>query len=177
MDCRGNARNNLDPKAARAYQTANCGDGRPGAKPDNLNGGVCQMLRIVAGPMVTLAVLCLVGAVLGCSGEALTGSARGYVYVLSPGAPTAMQTLPPIVISTSPTPPPGYEPAVGAVVTIGASTVITNSLGFYVLVGLPPGTYNLEVDLDDDGVVDIAVEIVIIAGQTTEGTDHTEGGS
>ncbi len=67
-------------------------------------------------------------------------------------------------------------PAVGAVVTLGEEIAITNSLGFYVLSSLPPGEYELEVDIDDDGVVDIAVTITITAGETTWGDDHSEGG-
>ena len=54
--------------------------------------------------------------------------------------------------------------------------VITNDLGFYMLGGIAPGTYYLEVDIDDDGVVDIAVELTIVAGATSWPPYHTEGG-
>jgi len=113
---------------------------------------------------------------VGCGGGgANVGAAKGYVYELDVGG-AGLAVAPPIVISASPTPPEGYVPAVGAVVTLGEELAITNSLGFYALYNLPPGEYELEVDIDDDGVVDIAVTITIIAGETTWGDDHDEGG-
>ena len=55
----------------------------------------------------------------------------------------------------------------GAVVTLGEEYITNKELGFYVLRGLPLGTYTLEVDVDDDAIVDIAAEITITGGQTT----------
>ena len=135
------------------------------------------MTRLVGLCVIVLVMLCWIAGLLGCGGGggADTGAA-GYVYVLSAVGASAPQVLPQIVISASATPPEGYEPAVNAVVTLGEELVTTNSLGFYMLTGLPPGVYSLEVDLDDDGVIDIAVTITIIAGEITWGDGHTEGG-
>ncbi len=135
------------------------------------------MVRPVLSSVVTVLVVCFFVTLLGCHGGEPAGSAAGYVYVLEELGGAAVSVLPPIIISESSTPPEGYVPAVGAVVTIGQSYIDTNDLGFYVLSGLPPGTYDLEVDIDDDGVVDIAVEITIVAGETTWGDDHDEGGA
>ena len=136
------------------------------------------MTRMVAGCMVVAVVVCLCAGLFGCGGgdAATTGAAAGYVYTLQGLAgSTTPQVLPPILISADPTPPEGYERAVGAKILIGEDYVITNQLGFYMLGGIAPGTYYLEVDIDDDGVVDIAVELTILAGQTTWGAGHTEG--
>ncbi len=134
------------------------------------------MMRLVGSTIIVVVVVGLVVGLVGCGGEgANVGTAKGYVYELDVGAP-GVAVAPPIIISASPTPPEGYVPAVGAVVTLGEELAITNSLGFYVLSDLPPGEYELEVDIDDDGVVDIAVTITIAAGETTWGTGHSEGG-
>ena len=134
------------------------------------------MMRLVGSTITVVVVVGLVVGLVGCGGEgANVGTAMGYVYELDVGG-SAVAALPPIVISASQTPPEGYVPAVGAVVTLGEELAITNSLGFYVLASLPPGEYELEVDIDDDGVVDIAVTITIVAGETTWGDGHTEGG-
>ena len=134
------------------------------------------MVRSVLSSVVTVLVVCFFVALLGCHGGEPSGSAAGYVYVLEEIGGAAVSALPPIIISESSTAPEGYVPAVNALVTIGQMYVETNDLGFYVLWGLPPGTYYLEVDIDDDGVVDIAVEITITGGETTWGDDHDEGG-
>lgn len=135
------------------------------------------MMRLVGSTITVVVVVGLVVGLIGCGGEgANVGTAKGYVYELEAGGAALSAEPPPIVISASPTPPEGYVPAVGAVVTLGEEIVITNSLGFYVLSNLPPGEYELEVDIDDDGVVDIAVTITIVAGETTWGTGHSEGG-
>ena len=134
------------------------------------------MMRLVGSTITVVVVVGLVVGLIGCSGGgANVGTAKGYVYELEAGG-AAVSQLPLIIISPSPTPPEGYVPCVGAVVTLGEEIVTTNSLGFYVAFGLPPGEYTLEVDIDDDGVVDIAVTITITAGETTWGDDHTEGG-
>ncbi len=137
------------------------------------------MTRTVASCVGVAVVVCLCAGLFGCGGggAATAGAAAGYVYTL-PGlaGSTTTQTLPPIIISADSTPPEGYVAAVGARVLIGEDYIITNQLGFYRLTGLPPGTYEIEVDIDDDGVVDIAVELTILAGQTTWGAGHTEGG-
>ena len=134
------------------------------------------MMRLVASTITVVVVVGLVVGLVGCGGEgANVGAAKGYVYDLDVGG-SAVAVAPPIIISASATPPEGYVPAVGAVITLGEELAITNSLGFYVLYNLPPGEYELEVDIDDDGVVDIAVTITIVAGQTTWGTGHGEGG-
>ena len=134
------------------------------------------MMRLVGSTITVVVVVGLVVGLVGCGGEGATvGTAKGYVYELDVGG-SAVAALPPIVISASATPPEGYVPVVGAVVTLGAEIVTTNSLGFYAAFDLPPGEYELEVDIDDDGVVDIAVTIIIIAGETTWGAGHTEGG-
>ena len=134
------------------------------------------MMRLVGSTITVVVVVGLVVGLVGCGGEGATvGTAKGYVYELDVGG-SGVAVAPPIIISASSTPPEGYVPAVGAVVTLGEEIAITNSLGFYVLSSLPPGEYELEVDIDDDGVVDIAVTIIIIAGETTWGTGHTEGG-
>ena len=133
------------------------------------------MVRLVGSTITVVVVVGLVVGLVGCGGEgANVGVAKGYVYELDVGG-SAVATLPPIVISASPIPPEGYVPAVGAVITLGEELAITNSLGFYALYNLPPGEYELEVDIDDDGVVDIAVTITIIAGETTWGDGHSEG--
>ena len=133
------------------------------------------MMRLVGSTITVVVVVGLVVGLIGCGGEgANVGTAMGYVYELDVGG-SGVAVAPPIIISASPTPPEGYVPAVGAVVTLGEDIVTTNSLGFYALYNLPPGEYELEVDIDDDGVVDIAVTITIIAGETTWGDDHTEG--
>ncbi|MCK4323945.1 MAG: hypothetical protein KAW89_05395 [Armatimonadetes bacterium] len=134
------------------------------------------MMRLAGSTITVLVVVGLVVGLVGCGGEgANVGAAKGYVYELDVGAP-GIAVAPPIIISPFAIPPEGYVPAIGAVVTLGEELAITNSLGFYVLQDLPPGEYELEVDIDDDGVVDIAVTITIIAGETTWGTGHTEGG-
>jgi len=134
------------------------------------------MMRLVGSTITVVVVVGLVVGLAGCGGEgANVGTAKGYVYELEAGG-AAVSQLPPIIISPFATPPEGYVPAVGAVVTLGEHIVTTNSLGFYAAYGLAPGEYTLEVDIDDDGVVDIAVTITITAGETTWGDDHTEGG-
>ncbi len=133
------------------------------------------MMRLVGSTITVVVVVGLVVGLVGCGGEgANVGTAKGYVYELDVGG-SAVAALPPIVISASPTPPEGYVPVVGAVVTLGEDIVTTNSLGFYAAFDLAPGEYELEVDIDDDGVVDIAVTITIVAGETTWGDGHTEG--
>ncbi len=133
------------------------------------------MMRLVAGTITVVVVVGLVVGLAGCGGEeANVGTAKGYVYKLDVGG-SAVAALPPIIISASPIPPEGYVAVAGAVVTLGEKIVTTNSLGFYAAYNLPPGEYELEVDIDDDGVVDIAVTITIVAGETTWGTGHTEG--
>ena len=134
------------------------------------------MMRLVGSTIIVVVVVGLVVGLVGCGGEGATvGTAKGYVYELDVGG-SAVAALPPIIISASPTPPEGYVRVVGAVVTLGEQIVTTNSLGFYALYNMPPGEYDLEVDIDDDGVVDIAVTITITAGETTWGDDHDEGG-
>ncbi len=134
------------------------------------------MMRLVGSTITVVVVVGLVVGLAGCGGEgANVGTAKGYVYELEAGG-AAVSQLPPIIISPSPTPPEGYVPAVGAVITLGEAIVTTNSLGFYVAFGLAPGEYELEIDIDDDGVVDIAVTITITAGETTWGDGHGEGG-
>jgi len=135
------------------------------------------MMRLVGSTITVVVVVGLVVGLTGCGGEgANVGTAKGYVYQLEELAAVKTAVPPPIIISPFATPPEGYVPAVGAVVTLGERIVTTNSLGFYVAYGLAPGEYELEVDIDDDGVVDIAVTITITAGETTWGDDHTEGG-
>ncbi len=135
------------------------------------------MVRLFGSTITVVVVVGLVVGLVGCGGEgANAGTAKGYVYELEAGGTALSAEPPPIIISASSTPPEGYVPAVGAVVTLGEEIVTTNSLGFYALYNLPPGEYELEVDIDDDGVVDIAVTITIIAGETTWGDDHDEGG-
>ncbi len=133
------------------------------------------MMRLVGSAITVVVVVGLVVGLVGCGGDAATvGTAKGYVYELDVGG-SAVVTLPPIIISPWATPPEGYVRAVGVVVTVGARYVETNALGFYVLYGLPPGEYGLEVDIDDDGVADITVTITVAAGETTWGDDHSEG--
>ncbi len=135
------------------------------------------MMRLVGSIITVVVVVGLVVGLVGCGGEgANVGTAMGYVYELEAGGTGVSVALPAIIISASSTPPEGYVPVVGAVVTLGEEIVTTNSLGFYAAFDLPPGEYDLEVDIDDDGVVDIAVTITIVAGETTWGTGHTEGG-
>lgn len=100
-----------------------------------------------------------------------TGAADGYVYI-----PVALsRALQPgdILISSDPNTPSGHQRAVGATAETtaraeGRALGTTNSLGYYALLRLIPGAYNLTVTYN--GVFRI-VPITIEADSTTHGTE------
>lgn len=81
-----------------------------------------------------------------------TGVVEGFVFVPTRSAPSVLlaasrQLIPGILISSSPTPPPGYMPLRGARVTIpGVGTVETDERGHYLFREVPPGPIVIRVE-------------------------------
>ena len=143
----------------------------------------------------TLAVLVVLPLLLGCAASVSTqeevtvnaggmtldsgtssGAADGYVYV--PGPAAFRQE--PIQVSSSPEPPPGYVPAVGAEVTISDAvvasrltrTITTDAFGYYLFLGLPTGSYQVTIVAIVDGNPEqVTFSISVTAGSIT----HADG--
>ena len=123
--------------------------------------------------MVGLVVGMLALVIAGCGGRAArlvgTGAAAGWIcQPVGGGQP---------IVSASPTLPPGYEPVVGATVSITnypALTTTTNANGHYYISDIPAGAQELVVEVP--GQPRLVLSIPIIAGRVTMGSGHEEGG-
>jgi hypothetical protein len=134
---------------------------------------VKEELEMARGAAVLVAVAFMAGTMTGCGGTCggvSYGAATGFVYV--PGGGGA-----PIIVCQKESAPPGYVPAEGAVVSIvgvpGAQVTI-GSDGSYTITNIPPGEQTLEVVYD--GQPPVLIVIIVVAGQTTCGSGHSEGG-
>lgn len=110
---------------------------------------------------------------LNLASDTGTGAADGYVYI--PVASLSRQLQPAdIVISPDSTPPDeNHRAAVGATVEStaraeGRALATTNSLGYYALLRLSPGSYDLTVTVEG---VSRTVQITIEADSTTHATE------
>ncbi len=129
-----------------------------------------------------LLVLMLVAAawvLAGCGGSGGgvdTGALSGFAYMeiitLSGDSERAAQ---PIVLSTSPTPPDGYEPLFPGTVGGDAGTGVTYPNGSYFLGELPPGLYSITLERPDDPLSLSTYEVEVTKGLVTYGDDEETG--
>ena len=131
---------------------------------------VRRLCRLASWSIAIAAVLVAAAVLSGCGGgDAGTGGAAGWVYQpIGGGQP---------IVSAVATPPTGYEPVVGAVVTIDGYpdlTSTTGSGGEYLIMNIPPGSQGLTVTVGGTPVVSLSIPIV--ADQITLGGGHQEGG-
>lgn len=127
---------------------------------------VRAVLQGLAGVVACAFVLTLVGCSGGAGG---LGAAEGYVsQPIGGGA---------FIVAGTNWHPTGYEPVAGAVVFIEGHpelTATTDANGYYFIDNIPAGWRTLVVRIV--GLPDVRFTIPIIAGHTTKGLGHEEGG-
>ena len=138
------------------------------------------MVRVAA---VILVVAFLAVTMTACGGGGASGQGAGATAVPPlPGAAIGYVFVPvgggaPYVVCTPTNQRPGDVPAVGATVSIvglTGSSVVVGSTGRYSINNIPPGLQTLRVVYDSQAPVQLV--ILIVSGQSTCGSGHSEGG-
>lgn len=132
--------------------------------PGRLGASALQFAMVAA-------VLMAISALSGCGGggDSNTGGAAGWVLQPVGGGD--------VIVNGVETVPDGYEPVVGAVVSIEGHSDLTDTSGTdgkYLIMGIPPGTQVLTVSVRGTSVA--ALDVPIIAGQISYGGAHHQGG-
>jgi hypothetical protein len=124
----------------------------------------------------------ILGLLAGCGGGGAagevgptTGSIAGHIFQTA-GTTTSQNVCRLIVLATGQA-PSGFVPAQGALVVVlgvaGAKTN-TDANGYYVIPGLPPGVYTVQVIVW--GCQTLQFTVRVVGGKTTFGGGHSEGG-
>lgn len=119
------------------------------------------MRTTAVAAVAVIAGLVIAVFMAGCGGGLATdtGAAEGYLYLPDEGTTVVdgyvyrpASGFGSLIVSDSPTPPAGYVPVDGAIVSLssaGRQTSTTNAAGYFVIVGLPPGDYEITITFGD----------------------------
>jgi hypothetical protein len=140
-----------------------------------------RKIAVVALAVAAAVVVALLAT--GCGGglDPNTGAAEGYLYLPTEGStvldgyvymPASGSGA--LIVSQSPAPPAGYVPVDGAIVSLNTGsrlTDTTNGVGYFIIIGLPPGTYEITITVPGFAPLHITVKgnpiAVIISGSPT----------